>query len=145
MTETITTATELTPIGAVLVLAALATVIITQAAKQQAWSKQRTQAIAAGVAGILGLAAAVVLGLITGIPDSIIQIVSSILLSIAAVALLAQGLYRVMGYVIPDGRDEDDPGTPTIVVNGTADPEVVIPDLDLRGLRVRDERPKDDV
>jgi predicted benzoate:H+ symporter BenE len=103
MTEIIAQATELTPIGAVLVLAAAATVIITQLAKQRAWTKQTTQLVSAGTAAVLGLAAAVVLGMIAGIPDSIIQIVSSILLSIAAVALLAQGLYKVMGYVVPDG------------------------------------------
>ncbi|WP_087485571.1 hypothetical protein [Brachybacterium massiliense] len=145
MTEVIATATALTPIGAVLVLAALAQVAIVQAAKDQAWSKKRTQRVSIIVAAVLGLVAAVVLGMITGLPDSVIQIVSSILLSVAAVAVLGQGLYKVIGYAIPDGRDEDDPGTPTIVVNGTVDPEVVIGDLDLRGLRVRGERPKDDV
>lgn len=103
MTDTITTATQLTPIGAVLVLAALAQVAIVQAAKQRSWSKARAQGTAAGVAALLGLAAAIVLGLITGIPDSIVQIVSSILLSIAAVAVLGQALYKTIGHTIPDG------------------------------------------
>lgn len=105
MTEAIDSLTDLTPIGAVLVIASLLSVAITQAAKQQAWTKQRTQLVAANVAGILGLLAAVVLGLIAGIPDSIIQVVSSILLSIAAVLVLARALYGVLGYVIPDGTE----------------------------------------
>ena len=88
MNDAITAATELTPIGAVLVLAALAQVAIVQIAKDRSWSKARAQRVSAIVAAVLGLAAAVVLGMITGIPDSVVQIVSTILLSIAAVAVL---------------------------------------------------------
>lgn len=125
MTEAIASLTDLSPIGAVLVIAALAQVGITQIAKQQSWTKARTQAVAAGVAGILGLLAAVVLGLITGVPDSIVKIVSAILLSIAAVAVLGKALYSVLGYVIPDGTTPDDQGGVNVIVNSTANPEVV--------------------
>lgn len=105
MTEELTALAGLTPIGAILVIAALALVIITQVAKQQTWTKQRTQSVAAAIAGALGLLAALVSGLIVGIPDSVIQVVSSILLSIAAVAALGKVLYGVLGYVIPDGLE----------------------------------------
>lgn len=111
MNEALAYLADLTPIGAVLVLASIAAVILTQAAKQRQWSKQRTQTVAAIIAAVLGLLAAVVLGLIAGIPDSVIQIVSSVLLSIAAVAVLAKVLYGVLGYVIPDGRPAADPAT----------------------------------
>lgn len=110
MIDTISTAAQLTPIGAVLVLAALAQVAIVQIAKQRAWSKAHTQSVAAGIATLLGLVAAVVLGMITGIPDSIVQIVSSIVLSIAAVAVLGQALYKTIGHTIPDGTHPDDGG-----------------------------------
>lgn len=107
MNDAIASLSDLTPVGAVLVIASLLSVAITQAAKQQSWSKSRTQLVAAGVAGVLGLAAAVVLGLIGGIPDSIVQIVSSILLSVAAVLVLARALYGVLGYAIPDGTEPE--------------------------------------
>lgn len=116
MTEAIATLTDLTPIGAVLVIASLLAVGITQAAKQQSWTKALTQLVAAGVAGILGLLAAIVLGLIAGIPDSIVQVVSSILLSIAAVLVLARALYGVLGHAIPDGKPTTD-GPTTIKVS----------------------------
>lgn len=103
MTEELAALAGLTPIGAILVIAALAQVIITQLAKQQSWTKQKSQNVAAALAGVLGLLAAIVAGLIVGIPDSIIQVVSSILVSIAAVAVLGKGLYGVLGYVISDG------------------------------------------
>lgn len=127
MTEIIAQATALTPIGAVLVLAALAQVAIVQTAKQEAWTKTTTQRVSIIVAAVLGLAAAVVLGLIAGIPDSVIQIVSSILLSVAAVAVLGQGLYKVIGYAIPDGRPEEPtaPGDVHVTVNATEDPEAI--------------------
>lgn len=141
MTDVIATATALTPIGAILVLAALAQVVLVQTAKQQAWSKTTTQRVSAAVAAVLGIAAAVVLGMIAGIPDSIVQIVSSILLSIAAVAVLGQGLYKVIGYAIPDGT-EPKSETSTIVVNGTGNPELVLRALDTSKLQVRDERPQ---
>lgn len=116
MTEAIASLADLTPIGGVLVIASLLAVGITQIAKQQSWTKARTQFVAAGVAGILGLLAAIVLGLITGIPDSIVQVVSSILLSIAAVLVLARALYGVLGYVIPDGKPATD-GPTTIHIS----------------------------
>lgn len=127
MTEVIATATALTPIGAVLVLAALAQVAIVQAAKDQSWSKSRAQRVSIVVAAVLGLLAAVVLGMIAGIPDTIVQIVSSILLSVAAVAVLGQGLYKVIGYAIPDGRPElpAASGDVHVVVNATEDPEAI--------------------
>lgn len=105
MTEIIAQATALTPIGAVLILAALAQVFLVQTAKQQSWSKTRTQRVAVIIAAVLGLLAAIVLGMIAGIPDGAVQIVSSILLSIAAVAVLGQGLYKVIGYAVPDGTE----------------------------------------
>lgn len=111
MTEAIATIQTLTPIGAVLVIAAVLQVGITQAAKQQSWTKQRTQTIAVAVAGVLGLLAAVVLGFIAGIPDSVVQIVSTILLAIAAVLVLGKALYGVLGYVIPDGTTPATAGT----------------------------------
>ena len=121
MTDVIATATALTPIGAILVLAAVLQVGIVQTAKQQSWSKTKTQRVSVAVATVLGLLAAVVLGMIAGIPDSIVQIVSSILLSIAAVAVLGQGLYKIVGYAIPDGTAET--GTAAIVVNTSGNPE----------------------
>lgn len=138
MTEAIASLTDLTPIGAVLVLASILTVGITQLAKQQQWSKARTQKVAAAVAAVLGALAALVLGLIAGIPDSVVQIISSALLSIAAVAVLAKALYGVLGYVIPDGRPELPSDKPsTIVVNTTGDPEAITRALstELRGRR----------
>ena len=135
MTEAIASLTDLTPIGAVLVIASLLAVGITQTAKQQAWSKARTQLVAAAVAGILGLLAAVVLGLITGIPDSIVQVVSSILLSIAAVLVLARALYAALGYVLPDGttdRVEQLSARQEVVEDRTAAAEAVAQDA--RGL-----------
>lgn len=127
MTEIIAQATALTPIGAVLVLAALAQVVLVQTAKQQAWSKTTTQRVSAAVAAVLGIAAAVVLGMIAGIPDSIVQIVSSLLLSIAAVAVLGQGLYKVIGYAVPDGTAElpAASGDVHVDVNTTEDPEAI--------------------
>lgn len=127
MTETIATATALTPIGAVLVLAALAQVAIVQLAKQQSWSKTRTQRISVGVAAVLGAAAALVLGMIAGIPDSVTQIVSAVLLSVAAVAVLGQGLYKVIGYAIPDGTTElpAASGDVNVVVNATEAPDAI--------------------
>lgn len=107
MTEAITTAAALTPIGAVLVLAALAQVAIVQLAKQQAWTKNRTQRVSLAVATVLGAAAALVLGMIAGIPDSVVQAVSAVLLSVAAVAVLGQALYKVIGYAVPDGTDAE--------------------------------------
>lgn len=103
MTEAIATAGALTPIGAILVLAAVLQVGIVQLAKQQSWSKTKTQRVSLAVATILGALAALVLGMIAGIPDSVIQVVSAALLSIAAVAVLGQALYKVIGYAIPDG------------------------------------------
>lgn len=128
MTEELTRLADLTPIGAILVIAALAQVAITQIAKQQTWTKQRTQAVAAALAGALGLLAAIVSGLIVGIPDSVIQVVSSILLSIAAVAVLGKTLYGVLRYVIPDGVERPD----TLTVRFTETPpdgpvETVVP------------------
>lgn len=105
MTEAITTAAALTPIGAVLVLAALAQVAIVQLAKQQSWTKTRTQRVSLAVATVLGAAAALVLGMIAGIPDTVVQAVSAVLLSVAAVAVLGQALYKVIGYAVPDGTD----------------------------------------
>jgi hypothetical protein len=127
MTEIITEAAALTPIGAVLVLAALAQVVLVQTSKQQAWSKTTTQRVSAAVAAVVGIAAAVLLGMIAGIPDSIVQIVSSILLSIAAVAVLGQGLYKIVGYAIPDCTAELPVGSGNVhvVVNATEDPEAI--------------------
>lgn len=143
MTEAISTATSLTPIGAVLVLAALAQVAIVQAAKAQSWTKARTQRASAIVAAVLGLLAAIVLGMITGIPDGIIQIVSSILLSIAGVAVLGQALYKVLGYAIPDGTTPapDATGDVHVTVNATEDPEAIARALNaqVRGRRARRE------
>lgn len=127
MTEVIATATALTPIGAILVLAAVLQVGIIQTAKQQSWSKTKTQRISVAIATVLGLLAAVVLGMIAGIPDSIVQIVSSILLSVAAVAVLGQGLYKIVGYAIPDGTAElpAASGDVPVVVNATEDPDAI--------------------
>ena len=102
MSEELAFLTDLTPIGAVLVLAALAQVAIVQIAKDRSWSKARAQRVSAIVAAVLGLAAAVVLGMITGIPDSVVQIVSTILLSIAAVAVpLLPDHADVAAFVVP--------------------------------------------
>lgn len=108
-------------------LAAVLQVGIVQLAKDQSWSKKRTQRVSVAVAAVLGLLAAVVLGMIAGIPDSIVQIVSSLLLSIAAVAVLGQGLYRVIGYAVPDGTAElpAASGDVHVVVNATEDPEAI--------------------
>ena len=124
MTEAIACLTDLTPLGAVLVIASILTVGITQLAKQQQWPKAQMQKVAAAVATVLGALAALVLGLIAGIPDSVLQIISSALLSIAAVAVLAKALYGVLGYVIPDGRAElsASTGDVQLTVNSTADP-----------------------
>lgn len=137
MNDAITAATELTPIGAVLVLAALAQVAIVQIAKDRSWSKARAQRVSAIVAAVLGLAAAVVLGMITGIPDSVVQIVSTILLSIAAVAVLGQALYKGLGYAIPDGRAEQSAasGDVHVTVNATEDPEAIARALNAEQLR----------
>lgn len=128
MNEALAQLAGLTPIGAILVIAALAQVAITQIAKQQTWTKQRTQTVAVVIAGVLGLLAAVVSGLIVGIPESVIQVVSSILLSIAAVAVLGKVLYGVLGYVIPDGVEKAE----TLTVRFTETPpdgpaETVVP------------------
>lgn len=137
MNDAITAATELTPIGAVLVLAALAQVAIVQVAKDRSRSKSRSQPVSAIVAAVLGLAAAVVLGMITGIPDSVVQIVSTVLLSIAAVAVLGQALYKGLGYAIPVGRPK--PPAPSgdvhVTVNATEDPEVIARALNAEQLR----------
>lgn len=127
MTDVIATATALTPIGAILVLAAVLQVGIVQLAKDQSWSKRRTQRVSVAVAAVLGLLAAVVLGMIAGIPDNVIQIVSSLLLSVAAVAVLGQGLYKVIGYAIPDGTTEllAASGDVHVVVNATEDPDAI--------------------
>lgn len=138
MTEAIASLADLTPIGAVLVLASVLAVGVTQTSKQLGWSKARTQAVALGVASILGLLAALVLGLIAGIPDSVIQIISSALLSVAAVAVLAKALYGVLGYVIPDGKPADAESSGVqVIVNSTADPAAVTRAIDseLRGRR----------
>lgn len=127
MTEAIAAAGALTPIGAILVLAAVAQVAIVQLAKDQSWSKARTQRISAAIAAVLGGLAALVLGMIAGIPESIIQAVSAVLLSIAAVAVLGQALYKVLGYAIPDGRPEqtDQAGDVHVTVNATEDPSAI--------------------
>ena len=137
MNDAITAATALTPIGAVLVLAALAQVAIIQIAKDRSWSKSRSQQVSAIVAAVLGLAAAVVLGMITGIPDSVIPIVSTILLSIAVVAVLGQALYKGLGYAIPDGRPEPPAasGDVHVPVNAAEDPEAIPRALDAEQLR----------
>lgn len=105
MTDTIATLGDMTPIGAVLVLAATLQVVLTQIAKHASWSARKTQAVAAGLALVLGVAAALVLGLIAGVPESITQAVSSVILSVAAVAVLGRAIYSTLGYVIPTADD----------------------------------------
>ncbi|GAA1714341.1 hypothetical protein [Brachybacterium phenoliresistens] len=103
MTEAIALLADLTPIGAILTIAAVLSVGLTQAAKQQRWTKQRTQLVALAISAVLGALAALVLGLIAGVPESVIEAVSAVLLSIAAVLVLARVLYGALGYAIPDG------------------------------------------
>ena len=113
-TEAIASLASLTPFSAVLVIASLLSVAITQAAKQQPWTKACTQLVAAAVAGFLGLLSAVVLGLIAGV----VKAVSAALLSIAAVLVLARALYAALGYVIPDGTAPADGSEPAQRADG---------------------------
>lgn len=135
MTDTIATLGDMTPIGAVLVLAATLQVVLTQLAKHASWSARKTQAVAAGLALVLGLAAALVLGLIAGVPESITQAVSSVILSVAAVAVLGRAIYATLGHVLPSADDpaapdEDEPETPP---DGPA--ETVVPARGRRACR----------
>lgn len=124
MNEALATIANLTPPTAILVIAGVAAVGITQVAKQQTWSKQRTQLVALVVATVLGLLAAVILGFIVGIPDRAIAVLGGIVVSIAAVAVLGKVFYGILGYVIPDGTTPAPVNPLSITVNGASSEEV---------------------
>ena len=109
MNEAIESLSALTPAGAIIVIASLAQVALTQVAKRPGWSKQRTQLVAVIIAAVLGSVAALVLGLVVGVPDGVVRSASAVLMSIASVATLGRFLYSVVGYVIPDGTEEQEP------------------------------------
>lgn len=106
-------------------IASVAAVGITPAAKQQSWTKWRTQRVTlVVVATALGMLAAVALGFIVGIPGSTIAVPSGILLSSSAVAVLGRGFYGILGYLISDGTTPAPVNTLSITANGASTEEV---------------------
>lgn len=114
MIETIQTIAELTPIAAIIIIAGVASTILTQIAKRPAWTAARSQAAALAVSVVLGLVAYVVSGVATVFPDSFVEVVSTAVVVIAGVALMSRAAYGLLGRAVPDGRETSES---SVVVN----------------------------
>lgn len=129
MTEAIQTVSELSPLAAIVIIAGLAATIITQVAKRPGMTKARAQLLAAGISIVLGAAAYIVSGIAGVFPPSVVEVVSTGVIVIAAVALTSRAAYSIVGRAIPDGREsltaEKGPGDVYTVVNTTTTPEAV--------------------
>lgn len=109
MNESIAAVGALTPMAAIVIIAGVASMALTQWAKQAHWSKARTQLVAVTLSTILGAVAYIVSGVAVGIPPGLVDAASMLVLMIAGVAVMARAAYAILGRVIPDGTER----TPT--------------------------------
>ena len=103
MNDTITEVAALTPVAAMLVIAAVASTVITQLAKRPGATRRQTQTMALTVSTVLGAIAYVISGVAVGVPASVVDVVSSVVVFIAGVVLMARAIYAVLGYAVTDG------------------------------------------
>lgn len=108
MTEAIETISSLSPLAAVVIIAGVASMALTQAAKQPSMTKARTQALAVGISAVLGTLAYIVSGVATVFPDTVVQAVSTGVVVVAGVALTSRAAYNLLGRAIPDGIEHDE-------------------------------------
>lgn len=107
MTEAIQSISELSPLAAVIVIAGVAATILTQLAKQPGWSRARAQGAAVGVSVVLGTIGYIVSGVTGVFPPSVVEVVSTGVMVVAAVALTSRAAYSLLGRAIPDGREDE--------------------------------------
>lgn len=136
MTEAIETISTLSPIAAVVIIAGVAAMALTQAAKQPTMTKARTQALAVGISAVLGTLAYIVSGVATVFPDTVVQAVSTGVVVVAAVAITSRVAYGMVGRAIPDGTEHP----PALTVRFTETPpdgpaETVVPARGRRAAR----------
>lgn len=105
MTEAIETISTLSPLAAVVILAGVAAMALTQAAKQPTMTKGRVQALAIGVSVVLGTLAYIVSGVATVFPTGVVEVVSTGVVVVAGVALTSRAAYSLLGRAIPDGTE----------------------------------------
>lgn len=115
MTEAIESVADLSPLAAIVVIAGLAAMIITQGVKRTYWTKGQAEVAALVVSAVIGLTAYIVSGLAGVFPPSVVEAVSTAVVVIAAVALTSRAAYAIVGRAIPDGRPHDKPATTTVV------------------------------
>jgi hypothetical protein len=106
MTDAITTIQELTPLGAIIVLAGIVSSICTQVAKRAHWTKGQTEVVALVMSAVLGAVAYIVSGVALGLPDGLVQTVSTVVLTIAGVAVASRFVYGMIGHAVPDGTEK---------------------------------------
>ena len=128
MTEAIETISSLSPLAAVVIIAGVAAMAITQAAKQPSMTKARVQALSVGVSIVLGTIAYIVSGVAAVFPPTVVEAVSTGVVVVAGVALTSRAAYSLLGRAIPDGTEHDE----TLVVRITETPpagpvETVVP------------------
>ena len=103
MTEAIETISTLSPLAAVVILAGVAAMALTQAAKQPSMTKGRVQALSVGVSVVLGTLAYIVSGVAAVFPPTVVEAVSTGVVVVAGVALTSRAAYSLLGRAIPDG------------------------------------------
>ena len=108
MTEAIETISTLSPLAAVVIIAGVAAMALTQAAKQPSMTKGRTQALAVGVSVVLGTLAYIVSGVAAVFPPTVVEAVSTGVVVVAGVALTSRAAYSLLGRAIPDGTEHDE-------------------------------------
>ena len=103
MTEAIETVATLSPLAAVVIIAGVAAMALTQAAKQPSMTKARVQALSVGVSIVLGTIAYIVSGVAAVFPPTVVEAVSTGVVVVAGVALTSRAAYSLLGRAIPDG------------------------------------------
>ena len=80
--------------AAIAVIAALLTNLLTAVSAQPSWTAARKRIVSGAIAVVLGVIVAVATGQIDGVPDDIVARSSRILITVAIIITISQGLYR---------------------------------------------------
>lgn len=144
MTEAIETISSLSPLAAVVIIAGVAAMALTQAAKQPTMTKGRVQALSVGVSIVLGTLAYIVSGVAAVFPPTVVEAVSTGVVVVAGVALTSRAAYSLLGRAIPDGTEQARSGHVHVVFDSSGDPEQVARAVAAHGRRRADRVPDAD-
>ena len=101
MNDSVELLADLSPMAAVVVIAGVLASVITQLVKRPEWTAGRAQLVAVALSALLGVAAYIVSGFAVGVPDSVVDVVTSAVLIIAGVAVMSRAAYAVIGHALP--------------------------------------------